>query len=182
MFNAIVSQPDEYRNFGFESLTSDERAEYDAWSESVNEGTRDPLPEDFIAYREVLEQDMAKEARLAARSYPVPMDDEQVEEDYDLLIEAGWIERPRPHRVRNGASQILYARVNLKSQILWRDFTATPPRPVKTALDNGSVRYDWGQTFVYFKYDDDARAYRDGIKAKERQAEDARLAQLGARL
>jgi hypothetical protein len=140
MFNAIVSQPDEYRNFGFESLTSDERDEYAAWSDEVNIGTRDPLPSDFGI---------------------VPIDDEQVERDYHLLVEAGWIERPRLHRVRNGVSQLLYSRVNLHSQILRVDWTATPPRPVKHALNNGSDSFRWGQSFVYFKFDDDARAYRD---------------------
>lgn len=47
MFNAIVTQSDEYRNFGFESLTSDERAEFEAWSEQANQGTRDLEPQDL---------------------------------------------------------------------------------------------------------------------------------------
>jgi len=170
MITAIVSQSDEYRNFGFESLTSDERNEYAAWSDSVNAQVPDPEPDDLrISYLELTEQDMAKEARLErkARSYPVPMDDEQVEEDYDLLIEAGWIERPRPHRVINGVSQLLYARVNPHAVLFWRDFTATPPRPVKAAFALGKVRYDWGKRFVYFKYESDAQAYRDALHQAE---------------
>lgn len=72
--------------------------------------------------------------------------------------------RPRPHRIVGGVPQILYARVSLKSQILRRDFTATPPRPVRAALENGSACYGWGKSFVYFRYDDDAQAYRDDLK------------------
>jgi len=97
----------------------------------------------------------------------VPMDADQVETDYHKLVDAGWIERPRPHKVRNGVSQILYARVNLHSQIFSRDFTAPPPRPVKHALNNGSDSFRWGQSFVYFKFDDDARAYRDALHNTE---------------
>lgn len=142
MFNAIVTQPDSYSNFGFESLTSDEITEYAVWSDSVNAQVANPEPDIFNV---------------------VPMDDLQVERDYHLLISAGWIERPRLHKVVNGVSQYVIARVNLHSQIYAVDWTTTPPRPVKTALNNGSDRYDWGKRFVYFKYDDDARAYRDAL-------------------
>ena len=164
MFNAIVSQPDEYRNFGFESLTSDERAEYDAWADEAYKDVPYPEPEDL---------------GLPSDYNIVPMDDDAVERDYHLLVDAGWIERPRLHRVINGVSQFIYARVNLKSQLLWRDFTSTPPRPVKTALDNGSDNYRWGNAFIYFKYESDAQAYRSHIKAQERQAQDARFEQTG---
>ena len=142
----------------FDLLTSDEIAEYHAWSDSVNAQVPDPTPADFGI---------------------IPMDDEQVERDYHLLVDAGWIERPRLHRVINGVSQFIYARVNLKSQLLWRDFTSMPPRPVKTALDNGSDNYRWGNAFIYFKYESDAQAYRSHIKAQERQAQDARFEQTG---
>ena len=142
----------------FDLLTPDEIVEYEAWSDSVNAQVSDPTPADFGI---------------------IPMDDLQVERDYHLLVDAGWIERPRLHRVINGVSQFIYARVNLKSQLLWRDFTSTPPRPVKTALDNGSDNFRWGNSFIYFKYESDAQAYRDHIKAKERQAQDARFEQTG---
>jgi len=94
MLTAIVTQPDEYRNFGFESLTSDERAEYEAWSDEANAGTRDPLPQDFISYRELIEQDMWKEAYHLNRLVPVDDDD-----DPDLLKLAGWT--PVDGRINN---------------------------------------------------------------------------------
>ena len=50
MFNAIVTQPDEYRNVGFESLTSDERAEYETWSDEAYKGIRPVEPID-LAFR-----------------------------------------------------------------------------------------------------------------------------------
>lgn len=72
MFNAIVTQPDEDRNFGFESLTSDERTEYHAWSDAVNAQVPDPDPDDLrMSSLELTEQDLAKEAR----DYDVPVDD-----------------------------------------------------------------------------------------------------------
>ena len=178
MLTAIVTHETQGIN-PFDLLTSDERKEYDAWSDEVNIGTRDPEPSDMeISYRELTEQDAYKEATLG-RWKVIPMDDLQVERDYHLLVDAGWIERPRPHRVRNGVSQLLYARVNPHAVLFWRDFTATPPRPVKTALDNGSDNYRWGNAFIYFKYESDAQAYRSHIKAQERQAQDARFEQTG---
>ena len=163
MLTAIVTHETHGIN-PFDLLTSDEIAEYEAWSDEAYKDVPYPEPEDL---------------GLPADYNIVPMDDLQVERDYHLLVEAGWIERPRPHKVVKGICQILYARVDLRSQLLWRDFTATPPKSVKTALDNGSDNYRWGNSFVYFTYESDAQAYRDSIKARERQAQDARFEQTG---
>ena len=56
MLTNIVAHDAENRNVGFESLTSDERAEYDAWAEQANEGTRDPLPIDFVNEQAIYSQ------------------------------------------------------------------------------------------------------------------------------
>ena len=117
-------------------------------------------------------------------------DAEQHVRDYNAWIDAQQANEPlpepsdaKPTRKRTPPyREMTIARVNLHSQIYAVHWTATPPRPVKHALNNGSERYDWGKSFVYFKYDDDARAYRDSMGFAKRQAEDARLEQLGVRL
>jgi hypothetical protein len=73
--------------------TPAERAEYDAWADSVNAQGRDPNPEDLrISYLEMVEQDLWKEARLrekqtkATRLGYIPFD-EELDKANDL---SGW--------------------------------------------------------------------------------------------
>ena len=106
MFNAIVTQPDEDRNVGFENLTSDERAEYDAWSDSVNVGTQDPLPEDFgfNPMDEDIDDDYiaaVKSREHQAEDY-VPFDSELDALHLSELKRAGWTrqtDNPYPQAV-----------------------------------------------------------------------------------